>query len=137
MRYKYERPVWVWLIFILFLVGGLSGIYHPIKIYFANAAGSESLRQPLEVMFYVRPIGFSLLVVASAIFLFLRKAVCRWLFTGLLALSILGMVYSILTGEIPEQDFSVVIGTMMFGVVFYSIIAWYSFKLLSCGYFQD
>jgi len=130
-----KKPKLVWGIFIWFTLGGLYGLYN----FYTLAAGTGEvpvgIESPSGVLYYVYAFGSVFLGMAAAILLFMRKTVSKWLFSILFGVTLLNSSYSILFGNMPEQYKAGVMAMLLFSLLIYGLITWYSFNLEKKGYY--
>jgi len=137
MEENVKRPKRVWLIFIWFFFGGVASFYQVYKISTGNVELPPGVEQPSSILHYLQAIGFQLLAMVAATLIFLRLSVNRWVFSFMLGASIISLLFTVLSGGIPEQQFTAVIVGMLFSLGIYALITWYSFILLVSGYYKD
>jgi len=106
-----KRPILVWIIFIWFVVSGLLAIYKFYTIAAGTAVIPEGMERPSGVLYYIKAFGFQLLAIASAVLLFLRIEISKWLFLAFLVLSALSGLYTMIFVKLPEQQATVLIIT--------------------------
>jgi hypothetical protein len=132
-----KRPKRVWLIFIWFIYGGAASFYQVYKISTGNVELPPGVEQPSGIIYYLQAVGFQLLAMVAATLMFLRLSVNRWVFSFMLGASLVSMLFTVLSGGVPEQQFTTVIAGMVFSLGIYALITWYSFILLASGYYKD
>lgn len=137
MEENVKRPKRVWLIFIWFVFGGVASFYHLYKLSAGNVMLPPGVEQPSGILYYLQAVGFQLLAMIAATLMFLRLSVNRWVFSFMLGASTISMLITVLSGGIPEQQFTTVIVGMLFSLGIYALITWYSFILLTGGYYKS
>ncbi len=137
MEENVKRPKRVWLIFIWFVLGGVASFYQIYRISSGNVELPPGVEQPSGILYYLQAVGFQFLAMVAATLMFLRLSINCWVFSFMLGASIISMLFTLLSGGVPEQQTTTVIVGMLFSLGIYALITWYSFILLASGYYKD
>lgn len=132
-----KRPAWVWVIFLWFTLSGLLAIHEFYTVASGSAVMPEGIERPTSAFYYIKAFGFQFLAMAAAILLFMRNHASKWLFAIFLAGSAVSILYTLIFGNIPGQNKTLVIAIILGTLLIYSLITWYAFRLTKSGFYID
>lgn len=137
MQDNVKRPKRIWLIFIWFMWGGVISLYQVYEISTGNIELPPGVEQPSGILYYLQAVGFHVITIVAATLIFFRFSVNRWFFLFMSVVTILSLPFLIFSNAIPDQQFTAIILAMLFSLVIYVLITFYSFALLNSGYYKD
>lgn len=134
MLNRNSRPVWVWAILIWFMIVGIASLYELITL-FEGLGGISEL--PVDIDYYIIVLVFSLITLSASAMLFLRYAANRWLFMFVLILNVINATYLIFDESVPNEYMHSTISLSLINTGLFALIAFYTFRLMSDGYYVE
>jgi hypothetical protein len=127
-RLGYNRPVWMWIIFLWFVGAGSYSLCEEFLRLFSNLVVFQEVIAKLMNVESVMRIGFPILVIAASSMLLHGFAFSKWLFYFMFLLSMLNFIRTFLSGVIPVriEDTWLIMASVQLGLyalLMYSVLA--------------
>ena len=130
-----KRPKWVLVILVWFVYSGLFGMKQFYDVITHALVMPEGFPYPSVIESFIQSFCFQFIYMVAAILLFFRVSANRWLFLIMLALYIPSILYSLLSGSVPESHMQTIIIAGIITFIFYALITKYTFRLVATNYY--
>ena len=130
-----KRPKLVWIIVIFMILSGLYTYYNTYALYNGTIRLPEGFEKSSGVLYYLKSTLVATSSIISALLLFYKKEVAKWLFLGILIYSILVTIYYFIFPHMPAQYQNIYIISKIIGFFLSILVTWYVFKLKEKGYY--